>query len=111
MRSRLLGSVAVAAGALLAFGLVQPVGAQDRGALAADLDAILASPGMDGADVGLVVKTLDGETVYARDSAGRQQPASNAKLVTSIAAFDVLGPDYRFDTTVHAAGRRAGPVL
>jgi D-alanyl-D-alanine carboxypeptidase/D-alanyl-D-alanine-endopeptidase (penicillin-binding protein 4) len=111
MRSRLVGLFALVAGALLVFGLVPPVVAQDRGALAADLDAILASPGLAGADVGLVVKTLDGETVYARDSARRQQPASNAKLVTSVAAFDVLGPDYRFDTTVHAAGRRAGPVL
>ena len=111
MRSRLLGLFALVAGALLVFGLVPPVVAQDRGALAADLDAILASPGMAGADVGLVVKTLDGETVYSREAARRQQPASNAKLVTSVAAFDVLGPDYRFDTTVHAAGRRAGPLL
>lgn len=111
MRSRLVGLFALVAGALLVFGLVPPVVAQDRGVLAADLDAILASPGMAGADVGLVVKTLDGETVYARDSAGRQQPASNAKLVTSAAAFDILGPGYRFDTTVHTAGRRAGPVL
>jgi D-alanyl-D-alanine carboxypeptidase/D-alanyl-D-alanine-endopeptidase (penicillin-binding protein 4) len=111
MRSRLLGSLALVAGALLVFWLVPPVVAQDRGVLAADLDAILAAPGLAGADVGLVVKTLDGETVYSRDAARRQQPASNAKLVTSVAAFDILGPDYRFDTTVHAAGRRAGPVL
>ncbi|MGB3438546.1 MAG: D-alanyl-D-alanine carboxypeptidase/D-alanyl-D-alanine-endopeptidase [Actinophytocola sp.] len=113
MRSRLLGLPALVTGVLLVFGggIVSPVVAQDRGALAADLDAILASPGMEGSDVGLVVKTLDGQTVYARASERRQQPASNAKLVTSIAAFDVLGPDYRFDTTVHAAGRRAGPVL
>jgi D-alanyl-D-alanine carboxypeptidase/D-alanyl-D-alanine-endopeptidase (penicillin-binding protein 4) len=113
MRSRLVGLSALAVGGLLVFGggFTPPVVAQDRGALAADLDAILGVPGLEGADVGLVVKTLDGETVYARDSAGRQQPASNAKLVTSIAAFDVLGPGYRFDTTVHAEGRRSGPVL
>jgi D-alanyl-D-alanine carboxypeptidase/D-alanyl-D-alanine-endopeptidase (penicillin-binding protein 4) len=113
MRSRLAGLSALAVGGLLVFGggFTPPVDAADRGALAADLDAILASPGMEGAYVGLVVKTLDGETVYAHDSAGRQQPASNTKLVTSMAAFDVLGPDYRFDTTVHTAGRRSGPVL
>ncbi|MFC4856159.1 D-alanyl-D-alanine carboxypeptidase/D-alanyl-D-alanine-endopeptidase [Actinophytocola glycyrrhizae] len=111
MRSRLAGLFALVAGALLVFGLVPPVVAHDRGALAADLDAILAAPGLAGADVGLVVKTLDGETVYSRDAGRRQQPASNAKLVTSVAAFDVLGPDHRFDTTVHTAGRRLGPVL
>jgi D-alanyl-D-alanine carboxypeptidase/D-alanyl-D-alanine-endopeptidase (penicillin-binding protein 4) len=109
----LVGLSALVAGVLLVFGtgLVSPVVAQDRGVLAADLDAILASPGMDGADVGLVVETLDGQTVYTRAADRRQQPASNAKLVTSAVALDVLGPDYRFDTTVHAVGRRAGPVL
>ena len=113
MRSRLAGLTALITGVLLVFGggFVSPVVAQDRGVLAADLDAILASPGMEGADVGLVVRAPDGELVYSHTSATRQQPASNAKLVTSIAAFDVLGPGYRFDTTVHAAGRRLGPVL
>jgi D-alanyl-D-alanine carboxypeptidase/D-alanyl-D-alanine-endopeptidase (penicillin-binding protein 4) len=109
----LVGLFALVLGVLLVLGggLVAPVGAQDRGALAADLDAILAAPGLEGADVGLVVRTLDGRTVYTRDAERRQQPASNAKLVTSAAALEVLGPDYRFDTTVHAAGRRVGPVL
>ncbi len=113
MRSRFLGLFVLFVGVLLVFGtgLVSPVGAQDRGGLAADLDAILASPGLEGAGVGLVVKTTDGATVYSRSADKRAQPASNAKLVTSAAAFDVLGPDYRFDTTVHAAGPRVGTVL
>ncbi|WP_243866745.1 D-alanyl-D-alanine carboxypeptidase/D-alanyl-D-alanine endopeptidase [Actinophytocola oryzae] len=85
--------------------------AQDRGALTADLDAILASPGMDGSDPGLVVRTADGELVYNHASDRRRQPASNEKLVTSATALDVLGPDYRFSTTVHAAGSRRGAVL
>jgi D-alanyl-D-alanine carboxypeptidase/D-alanyl-D-alanine-endopeptidase (penicillin-binding protein 4) len=110
MRSRLLGLLTLLASLLLVLG-VEPVVAQDRGALAADLDAILALPNLEGADVGLVVRTLDGETVYRRASDGRQQPASNTKLVTSVAALDVLGPDYRFSTTAHTTGRRHGPVL
>jgi len=92
-------------------GLTSPVAAQDRGVLAADLDAILSTPGLAGADVGLVVRTLDGEVVYARDGSGRQQPASNAKLVTSAAALEVLGPDYRFTTSVASTGRRYGSYL
>ena len=108
MRSRLVGLFALI---VLFVGGATPVVAQDRGALATDLDTILSSPALDGADVGLVVRTVDGETVYSHDSDGRQQPASNAKLVTSTAALDVLGPDYRFTTTVHTTGRRHGPTL
>lgn len=106
----LLTAFATVVGAFL-LGGGSTVVAQDRGALGADLDTILAAPGLDGADVGLVVTTLGGETVYSRTSNRRQQPASNAKLVTSVAALEVLGPDYRFDTTVHATGRRVGPLL
>jgi D-alanyl-D-alanine carboxypeptidase/D-alanyl-D-alanine-endopeptidase (penicillin-binding protein 4) len=107
----LVGLFALITGVLLVFGGAAPVVAQDRGALAADLDALLATPALADADVGLVVRTLDGDTVYSRDSNRRQQPASSAKLVTSAAALDILGPDYRFETAVHATGRRLGPVL
>jgi serine-type D-Ala-D-Ala carboxypeptidase/endopeptidase (penicillin-binding protein 4) len=108
VRSRLVGLFALIA---LVFGGAAPVVAQDRDGLTADLDALLAAPGLDGADVGLVVRTLDGQTVYSHASNGRQQPASNMKLVTSTAALDILGPDYRFDTTVSTTGWRHGHVL
>jgi serine-type D-Ala-D-Ala carboxypeptidase/endopeptidase (penicillin-binding protein 4) len=107
VRARLVGSLALIA---LVFGGAAPVVAQDRAGLTADLDTILSAPALAGADVGLVVRTADGQTVYSRDAGRRQQPASNAKLVTSVAALDVLGPDYRFETTVHTTGRRHGPV-
>jgi serine-type D-Ala-D-Ala carboxypeptidase/endopeptidase (penicillin-binding protein 4) len=107
----LLGVLVLVLGA----GLLSPVTAQDRGSLGsdigADLDAILATPGLDGADVGLVVRTLDGATLYRRGGERRQQPASNMKLVTSAAALEILGPDYRFDTTVAGTGRQHGPLL
>jgi serine-type D-Ala-D-Ala carboxypeptidase/endopeptidase (penicillin-binding protein 4) len=105
------------AGFLLLIGLVgavspvSSVSAQDRGDLGADLDAILANPALTGADVGLVVRTLDGQTVYQHSSDRRRQPASNAKLATSTAALEVLGPDYRFATTVASAARRQGHTL
>jgi serine-type D-Ala-D-Ala carboxypeptidase/endopeptidase (penicillin-binding protein 4) len=107
VRTRLVGLLALIA---LVFGGASPVVAQDRSGLTADLDALLASPGMDGASVGLVVRTVDGETVYSRGADGRRQPASNEKLFTSAAALDILGPDYRFQTTVNTTGRRHGPV-
>jgi D-alanyl-D-alanine carboxypeptidase/D-alanyl-D-alanine-endopeptidase (penicillin-binding protein 4) len=108
MRSRLVGLLALIG---LVFVGAAPVGAQDRGALATDLDSILALPRLAGADVALVVQTLDGATVYNRAGERRQQPASNTKLVTSVAALDILGLDYRFDTSVHTTGRRFGLLL
>jgi serine-type D-Ala-D-Ala carboxypeptidase/endopeptidase (penicillin-binding protein 4) len=105
-------------GLVLMIGLVgtlspvaSPAGAQDRSDLGADLDALLANPALTGADVGLVVKTLDGDTVYQRSSDRRQQPASNAKIATSAAALEVLGPDHRFATTVASPARRHGHTL
>ena len=50
--------------------------------------------------------TVDGELVYQRAGDRRQQPASNAKLATSAAALEVLGPDHTFTTTVASTGRR-----
>ncbi|HEV2778588.1 MAG TPA: D-alanyl-D-alanine carboxypeptidase/D-alanyl-D-alanine-endopeptidase [Actinophytocola sp.] len=107
--SLLLIGVLVAAGSGVTGA---PVSAQDRDSLGRDLDAILANPGLAGSDVGLVVRRADtGEVLYHRAGDRRQQPASNAKLLSSAAALEVLGPDYRFSTTVLAAGRRTGPVL
>ncbi|MCT2585329.1 D-alanyl-D-alanine carboxypeptidase/D-alanyl-D-alanine-endopeptidase [Actinophytocola sp. S1-96] len=101
---------ALLAGLILLVGAA-PVQAQNDTTLGADLDAILADPGLAGADVGLVVTTLDGEVVYQRASERRQQPASNAKLATSAAALEILGPDHTFTTTVATPARRTGPVL
>src|ERR1700754_3208965 len=110
--------LALLAGLILLIGLVgtlsplsSPAGAQDRSDLGADLDAILANPALAGADVGLVVKTLGGDTVYQRSSDRRGQPASNAKIATSAAALEVLGPDHRFSTTVASPARKHGHTL
>jgi D-alanyl-D-alanine carboxypeptidase/D-alanyl-D-alanine-endopeptidase (penicillin-binding protein 4) len=88
-----------------------PTAATDA-ALGQDLDALLAANSLKGADVGLVVRKADtGEVLYSSQSARRRQPASNAKLLTTAAALDVLGPQYRFRTSVNSSGRRAGSLL
>ena len=92
-------------------GASAPATASATGDLATDLAALIDNPALHGAQVGLVVRDADtGTTVF--DNGGGQQllPASNAKLLTSTAALDILGPDYTFSTSVLADGRRTGPV-
>jgi D-alanyl-D-alanine carboxypeptidase/D-alanyl-D-alanine-endopeptidase (penicillin-binding protein 4) len=61
----------------------------------------------DGTQVGVEVRDLERDTVLVSVGADRMlNPASNQKLVTAIAAVELLGPDYRFATTVLRAGDR-----
>jgi D-alanyl-D-alanine carboxypeptidase/D-alanyl-D-alanine-endopeptidase (penicillin-binding protein 4) len=116
IRKSLAGSSLVLAAVLLAGstapGLVQPVAAQPGGKLAVDLDALLRDPVLKGAGVGLVVRHAEtGELLYGTQGELRRQPASNMKLISSAAATDILGLDYRFKTSVLAKAKPRGPVL
>ena len=76
------------------------------------LDQVLADPSLQGATTDLVVRdAATGSTLYARNADTRLVPASNAKLYTSAAAMDLLGPDFRFRTTAATSGTRVGRVL
>ncbi len=80
--------------------------------LAERLDAILADPRYDGSQAGLVVRSAtSGETLYSRHADERLLPASNTKLFTSVAALDLLGPQYRWRTSVRSPGHRTGGTL
>jgi D-alanyl-D-alanine carboxypeptidase/D-alanyl-D-alanine-endopeptidase (penicillin-binding protein 4) len=86
--------------------------AVDNEALTRDLDAILADPALTGADVGLVVRDANtGDVVYTRTSARRQQIASNMKVLTTTAALELLGPDYKWKTELLSSGTRNGSTL
>ncbi|GAB3543203.1 D-alanyl-D-alanine carboxypeptidase/D-alanyl-D-alanine-endopeptidase (penicillin-binding protein 4) [Actinopolyspora lacussalsi] len=81
-------------------------------ALRADLDRILSDPRLAGASVGVVVRDpVTDRILYRRSPDRRLIPASNAKLFTSVAALEALGPGFRFDTRVLTSGRRRGNVL
>jgi D-alanyl-D-alanine carboxypeptidase/D-alanyl-D-alanine-endopeptidase (penicillin-binding protein 4) len=74
-------------------------------ALRADLDAATA-PLRQRALFGAKVVSLDrGETLWEQNAAVCVVPASNQKLLTSAAALDRLGTDYRFRTEVLTLGR------
>lgn len=82
-----------------------PAHAAPAGGLAEDLDAILHDGRLHGATAGVVVRDAGtGEVLYDRNGGAQVTPASNNKLQTSAAAFGILGPGYRFRTTVSVKG-------
>ncbi len=75
----------------------------DRSTLAERLDRLLAASPLDRARVGLlVVRASDGATLYARDADRLLVPASNQKILTSLASLARFGPSHRFSTRVWA---------
>jgi D-alanyl-D-alanine carboxypeptidase/D-alanyl-D-alanine-endopeptidase (penicillin-binding protein 4) len=68
------------------------------------IEAALAGLPAD-ARVAIEVRDLDdGALLYAHDPQRPLNPASNQKLITAIAAVELLGPDYRFETSVWRQG-------
>lgn len=96
----------------LAGGLSSSAAPVGPDALRADLDEILADARLNGAHAGVVVRDPDtDEVLYSREADDRVTPASNAKLLTSAAALEALGPEFRFRTEVLSEGTQVGPVL
>ncbi|WP_209310591.1 D-alanyl-D-alanine carboxypeptidase/D-alanyl-D-alanine-endopeptidase [Streptomyces spiramenti] len=110
-RSLLLAPIAACLALTLAWSA--PAGAdQNRAAFADALDEILDDPRLDGAQAGVVVADAEtGEVLYDHNGADRLMPASNSKLLSSVAALDVLGPDHTFATELRTTGRVVGGVL
>lgn len=110
-------AVAVVVGLSLALGWSGPAGAgpssgKDAAALGQSIDKLLADKRLDGAVAGVDVIDADtGSTLYQHQADTRLLPASNTKLLTSTAAMDVLGPDYRYHTDVLSDGARHGSRL
>jgi serine-type D-Ala-D-Ala carboxypeptidase/endopeptidase (penicillin-binding protein 4) len=110
------GAWAVAAALVLTLSGGPPAGADtdtpQGAALAGAIDRILADEKLDGAAASVVVREAEsGKVLYEHRSDSRLMPASNTKLVTSLAATALLGPDHRFRTDVLADGPRRGKVL
>src|SRR5690606_20749025 len=91
---------------LLLLLLAAPARAQSTPeALRAALDAILDDPAFDDAHWGVHVLNLEtGETLYGRNQQKNFVPASVQKLLTTAAALDALGPDFRYSTSLWADG-------
>jgi D-alanyl-D-alanine carboxypeptidase/D-alanyl-D-alanine-endopeptidase (penicillin-binding protein 4) len=82
-----------------------------RAAVANVLDKAVRDKGL-GRHLGLVVERLGArKPAYTVDGDGLVTPASTLKLLTSVAALDVLGPDHRFTTKVVTGANRRSIVL
>ena len=80
-----------------------------RKRLAALLAPLIGAPPL-GRHVGAVVTDLaTGEVLFSRQAGSPFVPASNAKLLTAVAALSTLGPSARFTTRV-VAGTRPGSL-
>ena len=79
--------------------------------LPAPFSRSLALSGIPTAAVALDVRSLDGQVLASHNQQRAFNPASVMKLVTTAAALDLLGPDYRWMTRVYVQGTLAGDVL
>ncbi|MGY2225599.1 D-alanyl-D-alanine carboxypeptidase/D-alanyl-D-alanine endopeptidase [Pseudomonas gingeri] len=83
-----------------------------RSNFCASLDSRLRGAAMQGATTSLVVREADGGKLVCEFNAQtRLVPASSLKLVTTAAAMEVLGANFRFSTTLLTTGTQQGGLL
>jgi D-alanyl-D-alanine carboxypeptidase/D-alanyl-D-alanine-endopeptidase (penicillin-binding protein 4) len=76
------------------------------------LKSVFNEGSMQRARVGFLVTSLKTQKVLAeRDADVLLNPASNVKLITTVAALSILKPDFRFKTEYYAQGPIEGGVL
>lgn len=97
---------------LAASALVLVAGIARADGLRARIDAILANPQLDGAVLSVrVIELPRARVLYSFNSEAPLSVASNAKIVTTAAALDLLGGDFELSTTLVAAGSIKNGVL
>ena len=115
-KARYLGVVVACAVLVVGFATAADArtdtAAAGTASLTTDLDKILSDPRLAHSNAGVEVKDLkSGQTLYSHDADHDFNPASNNKLLTSAAAFHVLGSGYRFHTGVASAAPVTGEVV
>jgi D-alanyl-D-alanine carboxypeptidase/D-alanyl-D-alanine-endopeptidase (penicillin-binding protein 4) len=86
--------------------------ARETRALQGDLATLFAAPALRRALVAVRVESLDhGDILFRHNDQRLVLPASNQKILTTAAAAEVLGWDYRFLTTLQPTGPVRNGVL
>lgn len=76
------------------------------------LAALVADTLFESTQLGLsIVDLTTGEQLFSYGARQRMRPASTEKVVTAIAALDLLGPNYPLRTTLSTTGAVDGSVL
>lgn len=75
------------------------------------ITALLEQPKFAPARWGIRIMTSAERPLFERDVDKVFMPASNMKLYTTAAALDALGPDFKFKTSVYAAGKIHHTIL
>lgn len=69
------------------------------------IDQLMTDPVLNGASVSLMVRDVhSGKTIYQHNAQSRLIPGSSIKLLTTAAAIDILGTQYRFSTQLLSTG-------
>lgn len=102
----LLGLAFILAGIVLwAVGFALPSGVRAQPAPKA-LTRLLQQHRLDPQDVGYhLFRLTDGQVVDTYDADTPRIPASTTKLITALAALEILGEDYRFQTRLLVSGK------
>src|SRR5437870_6204158 len=95
--------------ALLAYaslaGQAHAVSRKPHVSLKKQIESILAQPDLSRGFWGIeITSATTGKVLYSLNADKLSTPASNTKLFTTAAALALVGPDYKFHTTVEAAG-------
>ncbi len=78
---------------------------EDNKKLSRAIEQILSEPDVARGFWGIDVVSLDtGDRIFGLNENKLFTPASNTKLFTTAAVFGLIGPDYRFKTTVESLG-------
>jgi PBP4 family serine-type D-alanyl-D-alanine carboxypeptidase len=84
----------------------------ENGAYTARIATLLPTEARNNAKLGVVVKSLtSGQTLFEHNAQSLFIPASNEKIITSVAALSLLKRDYRFKTEFFSGGGISQGVL
>ncbi|OLO26531.1 D-alanyl-D-alanine carboxypeptidase/D-alanyl-D-alanine-endopeptidase [Alkalihalophilus pseudofirmus] len=73
---------------------------------------LLENPSLDGALASVSIRSgSTGEVIYDYNGNIRLKPASNLKILTAVAALNILGEDYRFKTELLTDGKVRWGIL